>query len=76
MNAAKIGIPGVIAAIIGAIFLVWQTNNHAVCQSVIIQALANGGCGKANAIWAAGWILLVIGVMLVAVALATIGRPR
>jgi hypothetical protein len=71
MNPSRaLFLAGGIVGITGAIFVAWQTNNHQVCTSVLIQVLANGGCGKANFIYGAGQVCLVAGIVLVVIASA------
>jgi hypothetical protein len=73
VNRAGIATVGLILAVIGGIAVAWQSNNHAACNSVFIQALSNGGCGKANFIWGSGVVVLVIGVAFI-LAGAILGR--
>ena len=61
---AMLGI-GFLAAILGGIAMLWQSNNHAACNPAWVQALSQNQCPEANAIWTLGILGLVIGALLV-----------
>ncbi len=55
---------GIALAVIGALLMLWQGNNHAICQSILVQAVAPDQCSGANTVWIGGVLLLVAGVVL------------
>jgi len=61
---AMLGI-GIAVAIAGGIAMLWKSNDHSACSSVLVQAGAPGQCSEANLIWTLGIIGLVLGVGLV-----------
>jgi len=55
---------GIVLAILGGTGMVWQSNNHSACGSVLVQAAANGQCSEANAVWTLGIVGLVLGIAM------------
>ncbi len=61
---AGIGL-GVLIAVVGGIGMLWKSNDHSACGSVLVQATAQSQCSEANFVWTAGIIGLVLGVAMI-----------
>lgn len=58
---------GTVLAVFGGLGMLWQSNNHSACGSVLVQAASQSTCTEANAIWTLGVIGLAVGIVLLIV---------
>jgi hypothetical protein len=55
---------GTVLAVFGGLGMLWQSNNHSACSSVLVQAVSQSACQQASAVWTLGIISLVLGTVL------------
>lgn len=58
---------GTIFIVFGVLGVLWQTGNHAACNSIIVQAASPTACQEANTIWTIGIAGVIVGAALLVV---------
>jgi hypothetical protein len=58
---------GVVLIVLGVLGFVLESNNHSVCQSVLVQAASSHQCAVDDTIWGGGIASAAVGALLVLV---------
>ena len=73
----KIGVGvGIVIALIGFWLLSADSNDHTLCQSPFIAALASHGCQNVDMIWFVGILFVLFGVALAALSFYVLCKIR
>ena len=65
---------GTIFIVFGALGMLWTSNNHSACSSVLVQAANQSLCQDANVFWTFGVLGVVVGIALIIVGAILRGR--